>query len=78
MAANPQSFFRFAARYYPLLLNLFYRREGFTEADLRNLVEGIASRAGLTSIDGDRSASVFQLELSDLFNLHFEVTRTDS
>lgn len=43
MAANPQSFFRFAARYYPLLLDLFYRREGFTEADLRNLIEGIAS-----------------------------------
>lgn len=43
MAANPQSFFRFAARYYRLLLDLFYRREGFTEADLRNLLEGIAS-----------------------------------
>lgn len=43
MAANPQSFFRFAARYYPLLLDLFYHREGFTEADLRNLIEGIAS-----------------------------------
>ncbi|KJR96748.1 MAG: hypothetical protein VR65_27260 [Desulfobulbaceae bacterium BRH_c16a] len=43
MAANPQSFFRFAARYYPLLLDLFYRREGFTEADLRNLIETIAS-----------------------------------
>jgi hypothetical protein len=40
MAANPQSFFRFAARYYPLLLDLFYRREGFTKADLRNLLEG--------------------------------------
>ncbi len=43
MAANPQSFFRFAARYYPLLLDLFYRREGFTEADLRNLIEGFRS-----------------------------------
>lgn len=43
MAANPQSFFRFAARYYPLLLDLFYRREGFTEADLRNLIEGLAT-----------------------------------
>jgi len=43
MAANPQSFFRFAARYYPLLLDLFYRREGFTEADLRNLIEGLAA-----------------------------------
>lgn len=41
MAANPQSFFRFAARYYPLLLDLFYRREGFSEADLRNLIETI-------------------------------------
>ena len=39
MAANPQSFFRFAAKYYPLLLDLFYRREGFTEADLRDLIE---------------------------------------
>jgi hypothetical protein len=43
MAANPQSFFRFAARYYPLLLDLFYRREGFSEADLRNLIEAFRS-----------------------------------
>lgn len=43
MASNPQSFFRFAARYYPLLLDLFYRREGFTEADLSNLIEGSRS-----------------------------------
>ncbi|RPJ14693.1 MAG: hypothetical protein EHM37_05320 [Deltaproteobacteria bacterium] len=43
MAVNPQIFFRFAARYYPLLLDLFYRREGFTEADLRNLIEGLGS-----------------------------------
>lgn len=41
MAANPQSFFRFAAKYYPLLLDLFYRREGFTEADLRDLIEAL-------------------------------------
>lgn len=34
MAANPQSFFRFAARYYSLLLDLFYRREGFDEQDI--------------------------------------------
>ncbi len=43
MAANPQSFFRFAARYYPLLLDLFYRREGFTEADLRNRIEALGN-----------------------------------
>ncbi len=41
MVANPQNFFRFAARYYPLLLDLFYRREGFSEADLRNMIETI-------------------------------------
>jgi hypothetical protein len=41
MAFNPQSFFRFAGRYYPLLLDLFYRRTGFTEADLRDLIEGL-------------------------------------
>ncbi len=39
MATNPQSFFRFAGRYYPLLLDLFYRTEGFAEADLRDLIE---------------------------------------
>lgn len=43
MAANPQSFFRFAARHYPLLLDLFYRREGFTEADLRNRIEALGT-----------------------------------
>lgn len=37
MAFNPQGFFRFAGRYYPLLLDLFYRGPGFTEADLRDL-----------------------------------------
>jgi len=41
MATNPQSFFRFAGRYYPLLLDLFYRTEGFTEADLRDLIVSI-------------------------------------
>jgi len=38
MASNPQAFFRFAARYYPLLIDLFYRSEGVTEADLRDLI----------------------------------------
>lgn len=37
MASNPKGFFRFAARYYPLLIDLFYRSEGVTEADLRDL-----------------------------------------
>ncbi|EKD39154.1 MAG: hypothetical protein ACD_75C00492G0001 [uncultured bacterium] len=63
MAANPQSFFRFAARYYPLLLDLFYRREGFTEADLRNLIEGIASEGDpgpMTVIDQLISFSVIE------------------
>ncbi len=39
MATNPQSFFRFADRHYPLLLDLFYRSTGLTEADLRDLIE---------------------------------------
>jgi hypothetical protein len=39
MAANPQAFFRFAARNYPLLIDLFYRKDGVTEADLRDLVD---------------------------------------
>ncbi|MDK9706395.1 MAG: hypothetical protein OEL83_05035 [Desulforhopalus sp.] len=63
MAANPQSFFRFAARYYPLLLDLFYRREGFTEADLRNLIEGIASEGDpgpMTVIDQLLSFSIIE------------------
>ena len=38
MAANPQGFFRFAANNYPLLQDLFHRREGCTEADLRGLI----------------------------------------
>jgi hypothetical protein len=38
VTANPQSFFRFAARYYSLLIDLFYRSEGVTEADLRDLI----------------------------------------
>ena len=43
MATNPHGFFRFAARYYPLLLDLFYRREGFTEADLRGLITNLSN-----------------------------------
>ncbi|MEW6429359.1 MAG: hypothetical protein AB1568_15150 [Thermodesulfobacteriota bacterium] len=50
MTANPQSFFRFAGRYAPLLLDLFYRGEGFSEADLRDLIE--AQRA-----EGDPAAA---------------------
>ncbi|OKY76481.1 MAG: hypothetical protein BM485_04420 [Desulfobulbaceae bacterium DB1] len=43
MATNPQSFFRFADRHYSLLIDLFYRGTGLTEADLRDLIE--ASRS---------------------------------
>ncbi|MBU0960256.1 MAG: hypothetical protein KKH60_01930 [Proteobacteria bacterium] len=57
MAANPQSFFRFAARYYPLLLDLFYRREGFSEADLRNLIETIRNEG-----DPDPAKVIDQLQ----------------
>lgn len=58
MAFNPQSFFRFAGRHYPLLLDLFYRSSEFTEADLRDLIE--EERA-----DGDPStASVIDQLLS--------------
>lgn len=39
MAANPQSFFRFADRHYALLIDLFYRSTGLTEADLRDVIE---------------------------------------
>ena len=63
MAANPHSFFRFAARYYPLLLDLFYRREGFTEADLRNLIEAIRTEgdpAPATVIDQLLSFSIIE------------------
>ena len=38
MIANPQSFFRFAAQYYPLLRDLYYRSGGFNDADLRELI----------------------------------------
>jgi hypothetical protein len=48
MAANPQGFFRFSARYYPLLLDLFYRREGFTEADLRSLITTLFAESDLS------------------------------
>lgn len=43
MAISPQSFFRFADRHYSLLIDLFYRSTGLTEADLRDLIE--ASRS---------------------------------
>jgi len=43
MALSPQSFFRFADRHYSLLIDLFYRSTGLTEADLRDLIE--ASRS---------------------------------
>lgn len=45
MASNPLGFFRFATRYYPLLLDLFYRREGFTEADLRGLITNLSTES---------------------------------
>jgi len=63
MAANPQGFFRFAARYYPLLHDLFYRREGFTEADLRHLIVSQCSQddpAPATIIDQLLSYSLIE------------------
>lgn len=50
MASNPQTFFRFAARYYPLLIDLFYRSEGVAEADLRDLI-------GRSRSEGDPAVS---------------------
>lgn len=43
MTANPQSFFRFAARYYPLLIDLFYRFEGveLAPAELSYIAQAI-------------------------------------
>lgn len=53
MAISPQSFFRFADRHYSLLIDLFYRSTGQTEADLRDLIEASHS-------EGDPgSATVF-------------------
>lgn len=39
MAADPQSFFQFAADHYPLLVDLFYREEGVNDVELLALVE---------------------------------------
>jgi hypothetical protein len=64
MAANPLGFFRFATRYYPLLLDLFYRREGFTEADLRGLITNLSTEsdpAPLNVIDQLLSYGIIEL-----------------
>ncbi len=58
MIANPQNFFRFAARYYSLLQDLFYSQEGFSEADLRNLMESTRSEG-----DADPTKVIEQLQL---------------
>ena len=39
MITDPQSFFRFAARFYPLLSDLYYRSEGLSDGDLIDLIE---------------------------------------
>lgn len=38
MISDPQSFFRFAARFYPLLSDLYYRAEGLSDGDLLDLI----------------------------------------
>lgn len=57
MSANPQSFFRFANQYYSLLLDLFYRREGFSEGDLRNIIE---TTCGEKDVDSTKLISQLQ------------------
>ncbi|MFH1215490.1 MAG: hypothetical protein V1706_03210 [Pseudomonadota bacterium] len=59
MTTNPQSFFRFADRYYSLLIDLFYRSVGLTEADLRDLIE--ASRT-----EGDPVSATIINQLASL------------
>lgn len=39
MISDPQSFFRFAARFYPLLSDLYYRSGGLSDGDLIDLIE---------------------------------------
>jgi hypothetical protein len=73
MAANPQGFFRFAARYYSLLLDLFYRREGFTEADLRYLIVSQCSQ------DDPAPATIIDQLLSFSLNtVHLAMIRINS
>lgn len=56
---NPQTFFRFAADYHELLVELYQRRDGITEAELLQLVRRFA-------VDGRPSANYLVERLRDL------------
>lgn len=63
MATDPQGFFRFANRHYPLLHDIFYRSDGLTEADLRDLIESRRDNgdpAAVKVIDQLRSLDILE------------------
>lgn len=58
-AVNPQTFFRFAADHHELLVELYQRRDGITEAELLQLVRRV-------SVEGGPSASYLMDRLREL------------
>lgn len=58
-AVNPQTFFRFAADHHELLVELYQRRDGITEAELLQLVRRV-------SVEGGPSASYLVDRLREL------------
>ena len=73
---NPQTFFRFAADHHELLVELYQRRDGITEAELLQLARGFSSEGGPTaSYLVDRLRELGFIDYAPHATAQYEMTR---
>ena len=75
-AVNPQTFFRFAAEHHALLSELYYKREGLSEAELLALVRRYADVQSPSAVYmRDRLVELGVLEQAPQATAQFEMSR---
>ena len=75
-AVNPQTFFRFAADHHELLVELYQRRDGITEAELLQLVRRFSAEGGPSaSYLVDRLRELGFIDYAPHATAQYEMTR---
>jgi len=75
-AVNPQTFFRFAADHHELLVELYQRRDGITEAELLQLVRRFSGEGGPSaSYLVDRLRELGFIDYAPQATAQYEMTR---
>lgn len=73
---NPQTFFRFAADHYEMLVELYQRRDGITEAELLQLVRRFSTEGGPSaSYLVDRLCELGFIDYAPHATAQYEMTR---